>query len=131
MKKSLILVNNICSVCLTTIIFLLGGWDISLKLLIIVMVLDYLTGVFQAIYNGKLNSKIGLKGFIKKLLYLIAVSLSVVLDKVVGNTGTFRTLVIYFFVANDGISIVENMGKMGIPLPNKIKDALEQLKERE
>lgn len=90
--------------------------------------LDYITGVLKAIHNKKVNSLIGLKGIIKKFGYLIVVGVAVVLDRITGDTGAIRTLVIYFFIANDGISILENWGGMGLPLPQKIFDVLEQLK---
>lgn len=125
-----VVINNICSVILTTLIYLLGGIDIALKCLIIMIILDYVSGVASAIYNKKLNSQIGLKGILKKFMYLVIVCVSVILDRIIGNTGAIRTLVIYFFVANDGISILENIGKMGIPLPKKLIDTLEQLKKK-
>ena len=123
-------VNNAISVVLTTFIYLVGGIDIAMKSLLIVIIIDYITGVMSAIYNKKLNSTIGLKGILKKFSYLIIVSLSVILDRIVGDTGAIRTLVIYFFVANDGISIVENIGKMGVPLPKKLTEVLEQLRNK-
>lgn len=122
------MINSISSIVLTSVIYLLGGLDIALKSLLIVICIDYVTGVLQAIYNKKLNSTIGVKGIVKKFAYLCIVALSVILDKITGNSGVIRTIVIYFFVANDGISIVENIGKMGIPLPKKVKETLEQLK---
>lgn len=123
-------VNNAISVVLTTFIYLVGGIDVAMKSLLIVIVIDYITGVMSAIYNKKLNSTIGLKGILKKFSYLIIVSLSVILDRIVGDTGAIRTLIIYFFVANDGISIVENIGKMGVPLPKKLTEVLEQLRNK-
>lgn len=123
-------VNNAISVVLTTFIYLVGGIDVAMKSLLIVIVIDYITGVMSAIYNKELNSTIGLKGILKKFSYLIIVSLSVILDRIVGDTGAIRTLVIYFFVANDGISIVENIGKMGVPLPKKLTEVLEQLRNK-
>lgn len=123
-------VNNAISVILTTFVYLVGGIDIAMKSLLIVIVIDYITGVISAIYNKKLNSNIGLKGILKKFSYLIIVSLSVILDRIVGDTGAIRTIVIYFFVANDGISIVENIGKMGVPLPKKLTEVLEQLRNK-
>ena len=101
----------------------------ALKTLLIIIVLDYLTGVCDAIANKKINSKIGAKGIIKKVGYLIVVAVSVQLDQIVGDTGAIRNLVIYFFVANEGISILENWGSMGLPLPEKIMETLEQLKK--
>lgn len=123
-------INNIASVLLTTIIYLLGGMDIALKSLIIIMMIDYITGIASAIYNKKLSSKIGFKGIIKKFSYLCIVALSVVIDNLIGQNGVIRTLVIYFFVANDGLSIIENMAEMDIKLPKKLVDSLEQIKER-
>lgn len=113
---------------LTGIAYFLGGWDTAIQTLILVMSIDYITGVIKAIKKKKLNSKTGLWGIAKKFGYLLIVMLSVVMDKIVGDTGAIRTMVIYFFVANDGISILENWGEMGLPLPQKIFNVLEQLK---
>lgn len=121
-------INNITSVILTTFIYLLGGMDIALKSLIIIMMIDYITGIASAIYNKKLSSKIGFKGIIKKFSYLCVVALSVVIDNLISQDGVIRTLVIYFFVANDGLSIIENMAEMDIKLPKKLVDSLEQIK---
>lgn len=124
------IVTDIISVILTTTIYLLGGLDVSLKSLLIIIVIDYITGILSAIYNKNLNSKIGYKGIIKKFSYLFIIALSVIIDNVLGQTGTIRTLVIYFFVANDGLSILENVAEMNIPLPKKLVDTLEQLKKK-
>lgn len=125
-----IVLNNIMSVILTTFIYLLGGVDVALQCLLIMIILDYISGIASAIYNKNIDSKIGLKGILKKFMYLVIVCVSVIIDKIVGNTGVVRTIVIYFFVANDGLSIIENMGKMGIPLPKKLIDTLNQLKNK-
>ena len=125
-----ITLNNIMSVILTTFIYLLGGVDVALQCLLVMIILDYISGIASAIYNKNLDSKIGLKGILKKFMYVVIVCVSVIIDKIVGNTGVVRTLVIYFFVANDGLSIIENMGKMGIPLPKKLIDTLNQLKNK-
>lgn len=122
------LINFITSTLATTLVYFLGGWDIALQILVAVVVLDYITGVCKAIYNKKMNSTVGLKGIMKKVGYFIVVAVAVVLDRITGGTGAIRTLVIYFFVANEGISILENWGGMGLPLPQKLMDTLEQLK---
>ena len=122
-------INFMTGTVLTGILYLLGGWDIALQTLLIVIVIDYISGICKAIYKKKLNSKVGIKGIIKKFAYLLTVALAVEIDQIMGNTGAIRTLVIYFFVANDGISILENIGGMGIPLPNKLKEVLEQLRD--
>lgn len=124
------LINDVISVVLTTTIYLLGGFDIALQSLIIVLVIDYLTGIASAIYNKELSSKTGFKGIIKKFCYLLVVALSVVVDNLTGQSGIIRSLVIYFFVANDGLSIIENMAEMDIRLPKKLIDSLEQIKKK-
>ena len=124
------LISNVFSVILTTVVYLLGGVDIALQSLLIVMVIDYLTGIASAIYNKELSSKIGFKGIIKKFSYLLVVALSVVIDNLLGQSGLIRNLVIYFFVANDGLSIIENMAEMNVKLPQKLIDALEQIKKK-
>lgn len=124
------LINDIGSVILTTFIYLVGGYDIAIQSLLIVIIIDYLTGIASAIYNKELSSKIGFKGILKKFSYLCIVALSVVIDNLTGQSGLIRTLVIYFFVANDGLSIIENMAEMGVKLPQKLIDALEQIKKK-
>lgn len=124
------LFNDIISIILTGFIYLLGGFDIALQSLIIVIIIDYLTGIASAIYNKKLSSKIGFKGILKKFCYFLIVALSVTIDKLLGSNGLIRNLVIYFFVANDGLSIIENMVEMNIKLPQKLIDALEQIKKK-
>ena len=122
-------ISNVISVILTFLIYFLGGLDIALKSLLIVIVIDYATGILSAIYNKQINSKVGFKGILKKFSYLLIIVLSVIVDNILGQSGTIRTLVIYFFVANDGISILENVAEMNIPLPPKLLETLEQLKE--
>lgn len=123
-------INDIASVIFTTFVYLIGGFDIAIQSLLIVMVVDYLTGIASAIYNKELSSKLGFKGIIKKFSYLCVVALSVVIDNLTGQSGLIRTLVIYFFVANDGLSIIENMAEMGVKLPQKLIDSLEQIRKK-
>lgn len=95
------------------------------------MILDYITGVCKAGYENKLNSKIGLKGIIKKIGYLIVVAVSVLIDEIIGNTGAIRTAIIYIFVSNELLSIIENWAGMGLPIPAFLVEKLEQLKNKE
>ena len=104
-------ISDVLSVILTTIIYILGGFDVALKSLIIIVIIDYLTGVGSAYYNKKVSSKKGLKGIVKKFCYFLIVALAVVIDNLMGQSGVIRTLVIYFFVANDGISIIRRILK--------------------
>lgn len=124
------LFNDIFSVIVTTFVYLMGGFDIALQSLIVVIIIDYLTGIASGIYNKKLSSKIGFRGIIKKFCYLLVVALSVVIDNLTGQSGIIRTLVIYFFVANDGISIIENMTEMNVKLPKKLIDSLDQIRKK-
>jgi len=122
------LISFITGTLITTILYFLGGLDIALQTLLTFIVLDYVTGVLRAFFDKKLNSKIGFKGIIKKIGYLFIVALSVKIDSIAGNTGAIRGVVIYFFVANEGLSIIENWAGMGLPIPQIIVDSLEQLK---
>lgn len=123
-------ISDVISVILTTIVYVLGGWDVALISMVIVVIIDYITGVASAFYNKKLSSKQGLKGIIKKFCYFLIVALAVVIDNLLGQSGIIRTLVIYFFVANDGLSVIENMAEMDIKLPRKLIDALEELRHK-
>lgn len=120
--------NVIISITCTIINYAFGGWDVPIQLLTLIVLLDYATGVLKAIYYRQLNSEIGFKGIIKKIGYFVLVAVAVVTDKITGNTGTIRTLVIYFFVANESLSILENWGTIGLPIPKKLRNILEQLK---
>lgn len=123
-------ITNGLSFIITCLTYFLGGFDLALKSLLIVMVIDYITGVSSAIYNKRLSSKIGIKGIIKKFSYLLVIGLSVVIDNLTGQNGIIRSLVIYCFVANDGLSIIENIAELDIKLPQKLIDSLEQLKKK-
>ena len=112
----------------TFLSFIFGEWDVALQCLVIAVALDYISGIIKAFVNKELSSKIGVKGLLKKVGVFVIVALAVLLDKVSGSTGAVRTLVIYYFVANEGLSIVENLGEAGLPIPDVIKRALKSLK---
>ncbi len=109
--------------------YFFGGWDMMLKTLILLMVLDYLTGLICAGKDKTLSSTIGFKGIGKKIIILIIVALGVSIDNIVGANGTVRSLVIFFYASMEGISILENATKVGVPVPNRLKEMLIQLKE--
>lgn len=110
--------------------YLLGGVDVALKALLLFMALDYITGVSAAWHEKKLDSVIGFKGFLKKLLTLTAVIMAAELDKVAGTNGLLRAGAIYYIMANEGLSILENLGTIGILVPPGLIDALERLKDK-
>lgn len=119
----------------TTIAQALGGWDTSLKTLIIFMAIDYVTGILCALVwqkspkseTGAFESKASLKGLIRKGAILLIVYIAALLDEMTGHP-VARTAVILFFVANDGFSIIENLGIMGVPMPEVIRNAFEMLR---
>lgn len=120
--------NVIVAILATFFTYLFGSWDLALQVLIVFMILDYGTGVLYACLTDQLNSEVGFKGLVKKCMILVVLIIGVMLDRIVGNgTWVFRTLVAYFYIANEGISLLENVGNIGIPIPNKIRNALEQL----
>ena len=124
--------NGVVALVATFFTYIFGGWDAALSILIIFMVLDYLTGVIYAYTVKSLNSEVGFKGLIKKCMILVVLIIGVMLDRMLGNgTWVFRTLVCYFYIANEGVSLLENISNLGVPIPNKIRNALEQLNKDE
>lgn len=121
--------NSIIAVICTGLIYLLGGFDVALTCLLIAIVLDYVSGLIKAFVTKNLSSKIGVRGIIKKVSILLVVMLAVLIDRVTGETGAIRTLVIYYFVANEGLSVLENLGQAGVPIPQSIKKALKVMKK--
>lgn len=113
----------------TILYFLFGEFDIALQCLLLFIALDYISGLIKAYCTKTLSSKIGFKGILKKVGILTIVALSVSLDRLAGNTGAMRTLVIYYFAANEGLSVLENFAEAGIPIPNSIKKALKNIKK--
>lgn len=107
-----------------------GAWDIALLVLITFMVMDYITGVLRGYINKELSSDVGLRGIARKAVIFIVLIVAVMLDRLL-NTGNwvFRTVACYFYIANEGISLLENCAALGLPIPEKVKDALAQLKE--
>lgn len=109
--------------------YLYGGWDALIIALVVFVAADYVTGIAAAAYQGKLSSSVGLRGIAKKVFIFVVVALGHVVDVTLGNTHTLiRDAVIYFYLANELISILENGGKMGAPIPPVITQAIEVLK---
>ncbi len=108
-----------------------GGTDGFLYALIAFVVLDYITGVMCAVNDRKLSSEIGFRGICKKVLIFMMVGMGNILDVyIIKNGAVIRTAVIFFYIANEGISLLENAGRLGLPIPKKIISALEQLKKK-
>lgn len=113
----------------TALVWLFGGIDVAMQCLLVAIALDYISGLIKAFTTRTLDSKIGFRGLVKKVGLLCIVALSVLLDRITGESGAIRTLVIYYFVANEGLSIIENLSIAGLPIPSSIKKALRALKK--
>lgn len=121
-----ILGGTIC----TALTALFGGLDAVLAALLIFITLDYVTGIIAAIVEGKLSSKVGFLGLLKKIVILMIVVVAHTMGQAL-SISEIRSLVIGFYIANEGLSILENAGRIGVPLPKKLMDVLEQLKNDE
>lgn len=111
--------------------YFLGGCDGLLYALIAFVIIDYITGVMCAISNHTLSSEVGFKGICRKVLIFLLVGIANILDvQVIGTGSALRTAVIFFYISNEGISLLENAAHLGLPIPEKIKVVLEQLHDR-
>ena len=112
--------------------YIFGGWDTALVVLCVFMCLDYITGVLRGVIAQKVSSSVGFRGIAKKAVIFIVLIVAVLLDRLINvDQFIFRTLVCYFYIANEGISILENCAVIGLPIPDKILEVLEQLKKGE
>ena len=109
----------------------LGGCDGLLYALIAFVTIDYITGVMCAVIDHSLSSEVGAKGIFKKVLIFLLVGIGHIIDtQVIGSGSVLRTAVIFFYISNEGVSLVENAAHLGLPIPTKLKDVLEQLHDR-
>ena len=111
--------------------YFLGGCDGLLYALLAFVVVDYITGVMCAISDHTLSSEVGFKGICRKVLIFLLVGIANILDvQVIGTGSVLRTAVIFFYISNEGVSLLENAAHLGLPVPEKIKIVLEQLHDR-
>jgi len=108
--------------------YLWGGWSALLGILLAFVVIDYITGIIASGTEGKLSSQVGFKGIAKKIMIFILVALGHLVDKALGDGSMVQTAIIFFYLGNEGISILENAGRTGLPIPGKLKNAIEVLK---
>ena len=109
----------------------LGGCDGLIYALVVFVILDYITGILCAIADRKLSSEVGFKGICRKVLILALVGLGHILDEqVIGTGSAIRTAIIFFYLSNEGVSLIENAAHLGLPIPGALKDVLEQLHNR-
>lgn len=111
--------------------YFLGGFDGLLYALVVFMAVDYITGVMCAVFDKKLSSAVGFRGIFRKVLILMIVGIANLLDvQVIGTGAVLRTAVIFFYLSNEGVSLLENAAHLGLPIPEKLKDILAQLHDR-
>lgn len=125
------IIKSAFAVGATLLQFLFGGWSMPMQILVAVVIIDYITGLSAAFVGKRLDSRIGSKGIVKKVGYFILVALAHLLDRGTGMTApVLQTATIWFLIANEGISITENLGEIGVPIPKALLDALERLKTK-
>lgn len=129
--------------CIGSFFYLIGGWNVVMEVMLIFIVIDYITGVLKGIYKKEVSSKVGTKGLIKKVSYILAIIIGASLDKIILEHSlkmplsifniplSFRDIIAFSIVGNEGISIVENLAEMNILIPNSVKKFLKQLKQND
>ena len=110
----------------------IGGLDSLAYALVLFVAVDYITGIMAGVVEKKISSEVGFKGIFRKVVIFILVSIAHIIDsKILGNGSAIRTAVIFFYISNEGISILENSGRIGLPIPRKIMDILHQLNKED
>ena len=111
--------------------YFLGGCDGLLYALLAFVVMDYITGVMCAVSDHRLSSAVGFKGICRKVLIFVMVGIAHILDtQIIGNGSVLRTAVIFFYISNEGVSLLENASHLGLPVPEPVKTVLKQLHDR-
>lgn len=124
--------NDTFALVESNLYFLLGGFDQYLYALLGLILLDYISGLLLAVQDKRISSQIGFMGIFKKILIFVMVGIGHLLDTTLLSGGqALRTGIIFFYAANEGISIIENLSAIGFPIPQKLKDVMIQIQERE
>ena len=112
--------------------YIWGPWDALIVALVAMVIIDYITGGIKAAVQGKLSSAVGFRGLLKKVAIFLLVAVGVMVDRVIPATNeAVRSAVIFFYIANEGLSILENAGELGLPLPAALKKSLEKMQDKE
>lgn len=129
MENTIKIITGIAGAAAT---YLFGGWNLVIQTLMFLMMIDYITGAAVAAYLGELNSKIGFKGIAKKILIISLVAVAHLLDQLIisGDNQLLRDMVIFFYIANELISILENISKTNLPIPEQLKAMVAVLKRK-
>lgn len=122
-------IRGVGSLCAGVLSYLYGEMNGLLIALFVAIVLDYTTGLIRAGIKKELSSSIGFKGILKKMLILVVIALAHVIDNCVGSGETWRNIALVFYICNEGLSILENIVACGVPIPEKIKEALQSMQD--
>lgn len=123
-------IKIIFSVIASIFTLIFGGWDLLAQILVILMIVDYITGVVRSAKQGGLSSEVGFKGILKKVLMLAIVAVGVLIDRGLNVDGAIRTMVLWYYIANEALSILENVGEMGVPIPKKLQQMIQNLEKK-
>ncbi len=116
----------------TLLQFLFGGWSLPLRILVAFIVIDYMSGVVAAFVGKRLDSRVGVRGIARKVGFLVLVAVAHLLDQAAGlGTPVLKTATVWFLIANEGISITENLSEIGVPIPKSLQEALRRLRDDE
>lgn len=124
-------INLIGAAITSTLTFVFGVPDIWMLTFIALIVVDYISGLIKGAITDGLSSSVGIKGILKKVLYFGVIAVAVMIDVLVGANGLLRTSIIGFFIANESISILENAGEAGLPIPTQLLDYINKFKDKE
>jgi len=119
----------IWTLTLTGLTWLIGDWNVSLSILVVFMILDFITGIIKGFMTNTVSSNTGFKGVMKKCMYFVALIVANMLDLLIGGVPVFRTMVAYYLIAIEGISVLENLEAMNVPLPQAIKEKFTSIKD--
>ena len=123
-------IKTIAAIGGAVISFLFGGWSSLLSILLAFVVMDYISGVVAAAKEGKLNSEVGMWGIPKKIAIFAVVAIAHLVDSVLGDAHLFRDAAIFFYLANELLSVTENLGRIGVPVPSVVQKAVDVLRSR-
>lgn len=126
MNKEILATNGIFAMIFGILSAALGGWTLAIQLLICLMVADYATGLMNGYWTKTLSSQTGFKGLFKKMVILMMIAVAARMDAAL-NTTFLRDVAVFFYISNEGLSLLENTAKLGVPYPRQIKAALMQL----
>lgn len=132
MESDRALTQTLFAIGATALQFLFGGWSLPLQILMAVVTIDYLTGLGAAYVGKRLDSRIGGRGIVKKVGYFALVALASLIDRGTGMSApVLQTATIWYLIANEGLSITENLGEIGVPIPKSLQEALRRLRSDE